>query len=96
MVQEVDDDRKHGIVWNVRMAEYGQVGVSAVEARAEVGFRGGRQGVCFVFQDCMEENLEGMRKVHEVLIMRRKDNSFASLSMTQMEAEDVVDEEVCL
>lgn len=44
----------------------------------------------------MEEDLERVGKVDEVLVVRGEEDSFFSLVLGEVEAEDVVNEEMCL
>lgn len=55
-----------------------------------------RSSIGFVLEDRVEEDLECVGKVDEVLVVRGEENGFFPLVLGEVEAEDVVDEEMRL
>lgn len=89
MIQELDDprqdsllidhcDRRVGVVMHVRLA--------VDDGRR----RDDRTSVGFVFEDGVEEDLEGVGKVDEVLVVGCEEDGFLGLVAGEVEANDVV------
>lgn len=82
VIQELHDSRED----SSRLGGY----FSTVFARGRVVLRCGDMSVDLFLQDGVEEDLERVRKVDEVLVMRGEEDGFLGLIFGEMEAEDVV------